>query len=62
MSGISAVSVPVFGHGSQLEGALTALGPTGSIDIAIDGAVAQHLRSAAKTIGDVLGAISPNDN
>jgi len=59
VTGISAVSVPVFGRGSQLEGALTALGPTGSIDIAVDGTVARHLRSAARSIGDVLGAVSP---
>ncbi len=60
VSGISAVSVPVFGHGSQLEGAITALGPTGSIDIAIEGAVAKRLRSAADAIGEVLGAIRPS--
>ncbi len=59
VGGISAVSVPVFGHGSHLEGVLTALGTTGSIDIAIDGAVARQMLSAAKAIGEVLGAISP---
>lgn len=56
MPGISAVAVPVHGYGRKLEGALTALGPTGSLDVSPDGKITHMLLEAAAKIGIALGA------
>lgn len=53
--GISAISYPVFGMNDTIEGAVTALGATGSFDNAIDGAISRHLREVCAEVSASLG-------
>ncbi len=54
--GFSAVSAPVFGYGDELAGAITVLGPGGSIDRRIEGSLPVAVQSAAHDISRRLGA------
>jgi DNA-binding IclR family transcriptional regulator len=54
--GISSLAAPVLDANGYLSLALTAIGPTGSIDVDWDGALAQAMTSAARDIGAQLAA------
>ncbi len=53
---VSSLSVPVADVGGTLRLVLTAIGPTGAIDVDWSGQVARALRDAAADIRDSLGA------
>ncbi|MGF6776692.1 DNA-binding IclR family transcriptional regulator [Paraburkholderia sp. GAS334] len=52
--GISSLSVPVFDAERRMQLALTVIGPSGSIDVAWNGAVAHALRDTAQRVADAL--------
>lgn len=52
--GISSLSVPVFDASQRMQLALTVIGPSGSIDVAWDGPVAQALLATARDIAALL--------
>ncbi|MCW5610312.1 MAG: IclR family transcriptional regulator [Rubrivivax sp.] len=55
LPGISAVAAPVFDGGGALALALTAIGPSATLDSAPDGQTARALRSAAAALSARLG-------
>ena len=55
VSGVSALSAPVFDHRGAIVLALTAIGPSAALDIAWDGAPAQLMRAAAAEVSARLG-------
>ncbi|RZF24882.1 IclR family transcriptional regulator [Paraburkholderia sp. UYCP14C] len=52
--GISSLSVPVFDGDQRMQLALTAIGSSGSIDVAWDGAVARQLLETSRRITETL--------
>ncbi|CAG4889522.1 hypothetical protein R52603_00978 [Paraburkholderia saeva] len=52
--GISSLSVPVFDAERRMQLALTVIGPSGSIDVDWDGAVAHALRDASQHVTEAL--------
>ncbi|MGF6478266.1 IclR family transcriptional regulator [Paraburkholderia sp. JPY419] len=52
--GISSLSVPVFDGDQRMQLALTAIGSSGSIDVAWDGAVARQLLETSRRITEAL--------
>lgn len=55
LPGISAVAAPVFDYTGHVAAVLTALGATGGFDPDPDGATAQAVRSAARSVSAALG-------
>lgn len=53
--GVSAVAAPVFDHTGQMQLALTAIGPTGMIDLADDGPAVRGLLSFTRKLSNELG-------
>lgn len=56
--GVSALAAPVFDAGDKLVLTLTAIGPSASFDTAAQGASAEALKAAARTLSVRLGAAS----
>ncbi len=56
VGGIGAVAAPVFDGFGRLVLCLTAIGPMATLDVAADGAPAQHLRDTAQALSCRLGA------
>ncbi|WP_075256772.1 IclR family transcriptional regulator [Herbaspirillum camelliae] len=54
--GINTLAAPVFNHAGQLALVMAVMGSSGSYDTALEGAVAQRLRSAAQAVSWRLGA------
>jgi DNA-binding IclR family transcriptional regulator len=52
--GISSLSVPVFDAEHRMQLALTAIGPSGSIDVNWDGVIARRLLETARRVTDAL--------
>lgn len=61
VAGINALSAPVFGPSGEIVLAITAIGPDGTFDAAVDGPVALALKACAAEIGKRLGARSASD-
>lgn len=57
--GISALSAPVFNHSGQLQLAITVIGPTPKIDVALEGPHASALLAFTRSLSEQLG-YSPN--
>lgn len=57
--GISSLSAPVCDAVGGLQLALTAIGPTGTIDVTWNGSLARALLDTARAIGTDLAALSP---
>lgn len=57
--GVSALAAPVFDHSGQLQLAITAIGPTTTIDVALEGAHAAALRAFTDRLSEQLGYRAP---
>jgi len=55
--GVSALAAPVFDDKGRIALCLTALGPSASFDLRLDGAVASPLKSAAESLSRQLGGL-----
>ncbi|MBI5263112.1 MAG: IclR family transcriptional regulator [Bradyrhizobium sp.] len=55
LPGVAAASAPIFDHNGRLAGAITTLGPQGSLDLSPHGAVLQALIETAKSVSRELG-------
>jgi len=55
LSDISALSAPIFDNGGRMVAAVTALGPRGIFDCAVDGTVAARLLLATGQVSEQLG-------
>jgi DNA-binding IclR family transcriptional regulator len=55
VAGISAMSAPVFDHTRNVVLAITAIGPSGSLDTAWQGELADALRASAEAVSSRLG-------
>lgn len=55
VSGVAALSAPVFDHRGDMVLALTAIGPSAALDTAWDGTLAQQMRAAAAEVSARLG-------
>jgi len=53
--GFAALSAPVFNHDGSVAAAVTVIGPSSSMDAALDGPVAQELRAATLELSQRLG-------
>ena len=56
LTGISALATPVFDGFGQLVLCLATIGPSATLQTALDGPAAQHLRAAARSLSERLGA------
>lgn len=59
IAGVSALSAPVFDHRGAMVLAITAIGPSASLDTRWHGSVANALRDAARSVSARLGHRSP---
>ncbi len=55
VAGVSALAAPVFDDQGHMVLSLTTIGPSGSLDLALDGAVAQALRRSGLELSRQLG-------
>lgn len=60
LPGISAVAAPIYDHAGRLCSVLTALGPTGGFDPALDSDIANALRREASAASARLGYAAPS--
>ena len=56
LTGISALATPVFDGFGHLVLCLATIGPTATLQTALDGPAAKHLRAAARSLSERLGA------
>jgi DNA-binding IclR family transcriptional regulator len=59
LTGISAISAPIFDHAGKLCAVLTAMGATGGFDPAPDGRIGEALRREASAASALLGYAPP---
>ncbi len=57
--GVSAISAPVFDHGGQIQLAVTAMGPSGLVDLSPESPQLAALRAYAGELSDQLGGEGP---
>ncbi len=57
--GVSAISAPVFDHGGQIAFVVTAIGPSGLVDLRAESPQIAILRSYAATLSNQLGQEAP---